>query len=455
MKRFSTLFIALVCFFTLAANAQVTKSQVEQGIQTSNNLIAAHDWSGAFATLRGLDAAIGEGSPALHYLVSKQRYVMYYRIHRNAEVKAQLGAMENYAMASGDNAVIEDMLIVKAGYYGATGASQVSRQCYKTIFDRRSKGKDDAGVEQCYKSLISEAKQKNNTAMASTIQAMYNVWQDSIASERSANELKNVKKQFALAKEEIDDKAGTIAGQWAAIIFLVVVVLGLAAALAFFVLTMFRNINTIKKLRNTLDVVNKSNEQKSVFIRNISGQITPSLDQIAQGNGKLHIPALQKMLKHAEYYMELESTREERYETASMNMSKLCEEIAAKFENNAVPITTDATSMSFPVNKEATMELIEAVIGEVSKCKETERITLGFKKRNPTTGHFVVSAIGMKLAEEEKENLFTAFAKVYDLTETDGLTLPTCSVMALKMGGQLYLEKEFAKGTRFILEVHS
>lgn len=450
MKKILTLLIVTCWLGVFTAKAQISKSQVESGINTCNNLVAAHNWSEAFATLRSLDAAIGVGHPELHYLVSKQRYTLYSRINRPKETKDHLMAMENYARNSGSAPVIEDMLLSKAAYYAGT---PISRQCYKDILYSRSKGKDDAGVEKCYKDIIAEAKRKNNHAMADVIQQMFTAWQDSIAGVRSASELKNLKAEYAAAQQDIDDKDTKITAQWATIVLLFVIVIALAAGLLFFLFTMFRNVRTIKKLRNSLDIANTSNDQKSLFIRNISAQIAPSLEQIAKGNSKEHIPALQQMLQHAEHYMSIESTREDKYPTEDVNVGKLCEEVAAATSGN-IPVTVDGPKMNFPVNKEAVIELLEAIICEAQTYSGTERITISFKKRNPHTGNFLVTVIGMKIAEEDRDNLFTAFAKVYDLTVTDGLTLPTCSLMAYKMGGNLSVDTSFAKGTRFVLEVN-
>lgn len=454
MKKVVFLLVVFCNLVVLTASAQLTRAQVESGIQKCNSQIDGHNWSDAFATLRALDAALGTGSPELHYLVAKQRYLMYLRINKNAEAKNNLYAMEAFANKSGDNATIEDMLLVKAAYNAKTGNQQVSRQCYKAIFDRRAKGKDDDGIEKCYQQTIAEAKQKKYNAMAAVIQQMYSAWQDSIAGERSARELKDLKAQYAEAQKSIDDKDGKIAGQWAFIVILLIIAAGLGAGLAFFIFTMFRNRMTISKLRKSLDIANKSNEQKSVFIRNISGQITPSLQQIAQGNSKQHIPALQTMLGHAEEYMALESSREEKYETEDVNVGKLCEEVIGNLEGCKLSVTTDAPKISFPLNKESVEKLIANIVKEVATNDNTERVTLGFKKRNPHTGQFYITAIGMKVPEEEREQIFTAFSKIYDLTVTDGLTLPTCALMAYKMGGQLFLEEGFAKGTRFVLEIH-
>lgn len=452
MKRILT---SLLVLFLVATSAfcQMTKSQVEAAISQSNSLIDAHNWAGAFAVLRSADASLGAGSPELHYLVSKQRCAMYFRINRFADVKNHLAAMESFAMRSGNSGVIEDMLLTKAGYWNRMGGSNVSQQCYRQIFYRRAKGKDDAGIESCYKQLLAEAKQKNVTAMTDVIGKMYSAWQDSIAGIRSARELSDLKAQYAVAQQDIEDRDGTITGQWATIILLAVIAVALGASLAFFFLTMLRNMRTIKKLRTSLDIANKSNDQKSVFIRNISGQISPSLEQISKGNSAAHIPALRTMLAHAEEYMNLESTREERYETTSINVSNLCNDIASACKGN-VSVTTDAPNMSFPCNKDEVTKVLNSILGEALKDKATERITVGFKKRNPHTGNFMVSAIGMKVAEEDMESIFVPFSKIYDLTVTDGLTLPICSLMAYKMGGSLSIDNSFAKGTRFILEVH-
>lgn len=444
-----------LCLAVLPASAQINRAAVEQGIEKSNNLIAAHDWSAAFTTLRGLDAAIGEGSPELHYLVSKQRYSMYSRINRVANAKEHLAIMEELAKRSGDNATIEDMLLTKGAYNSRIGSTQESRQCYKAYFNRRAKNaKDDDAMEKCFKQTIELAKQKQDANMTAMVNQLYTAWQDSIAGVRSANALKELQDKYDAALEDIDSKDGKITIQWAAITTLAIIAIALAAALAFLAFIYMRNMLTTKKLRQSLSIANASNDQKSVFIRNISKQISPSLEQIAAGNGKQHIPALRTMLKHVEEYMEIETSREEKLETDNVNIATFCEEMAAKADVNGKKISVDKQMMSFPLNKETASKLINDVLHELAIMNGTESLSLGFKKRNPHTGQFVITALGLKLQEEERDSLFTAFAKIHDLTVTDGLILPICSIMAYKMNGSLSLDPEFVRGTRVIFEVH-
>jgi hypothetical protein len=114
----------------------------------------------------------------------------------------------------------------------------------------------------------------------------------------------------------------------------------------------------------------------------------------------------------------------------------------------------DAHGITFPSNEEAVKQLLVCLIGELAKSKDTERISLEFKKRNPHTGNFIVTGIGFKIPENKRENLFQAFAEVKDLTVDDGMKLPTCALMAYKLNGNLRLDEEFAQGTRFVVELH-
>lgn len=51
--------------------------------------------------------------------------------------------------------------------------------------------------------------------------------------------------------------------------------------------------------------------------------------------------------------------------------------------------------------------------------------------------------------------MFKAFLEIKDLTKGDGLGLPICKQMALKMDGDLTIDPTFTKGTRFILDLHA
>jgi signal transduction histidine kinase len=304
--------------------------------------------------------------------------------------------------------------------------------------------------------MVAEAKGKENALMASMLEKMYTQWKDSIANERAAAELKAVKAQYAEAQEDIDSKATKIAVQWGFIIVLIIIGVVLALALIFFVMLKFKNMLKIKKLNDSLEIANNNNERKSLFINNISEQINPSLDAIAQGDSK-QVTALQNFMQHIKEYMVLENSREELYEQTDLSMERLCMDVVSEVRQSVsadLPIKMDAHGITFPSNEEALKQLLVALIAELAKSKETERISLEFKKRNPHTGNFIVSGIGYSMPEERRDIAFQAFAEVRNLAEDDGMLLPTCALIAYKLNGNLRLDDEFSQGTRFVVELH-
>ena len=78
-----------------------------------------------------------------------------------------------------------------------------------------------------------------------------------------------------------------------------------------------------------------------------------------------------------------------------------------------------------------------------------------FKKRGPHSHQFIVSDTGNGIPEEKREDVFKPFLEIRDLTEGDGLGLPICKQMALKMNGDLEIDSQYTKGTRFVLELRS
>ena len=61
---------------------------------------------------------------------------------------------------------------------------------------------------------------------------------------------------------------------------------------------------------------------------------------------------------------------------------------------------------------------------------------------------------GEGIPEEQREEVFKAFREVRDLTKGDGLGLPICRQMALKMNGDLEIDGAYTKGARFVLSLH-
>ncbi len=292
--------------------------------------------------------------------------------------------------------------------------------------------------------------------MASVMKRMYDEWTDSISSIRAAKELADTQQQYAAAQEEISSKDTKITAQWASIVILLIIAAALGVGLAFFVLLMLKNTREIKHLKNSLQLSDANNERKNNLLNNISAQLRPSLNAIAQGNSQQHVKALQNFMDHMEDYMALEQSRDEHYELTSQNMGQLCEKLKEETKTLVsanTKVTYDSQPISFATNAEALRTLVISIVGEARKCDTLERITFEFKKRSPHTGQFSVTAVGMILPEEKRANLFQAFAEVVDLTQDDGLTYPTCNLIAYKLNAQLRLDDEYRHGTRFVIDM--
>ena len=290
------------------------------------------------------------------------------------------------------------------------------------------------------------------------MEKLYTNWQDSIKAIKAAQELATLQNDYAASQKILHHKESKINTQKGTIVFLCILAIALAGGLLFFIGLMFKSKLQIKKLKNSLTIANDNNEQKSMFINNISEQINPSLDAIETGNIKTHVQALKNLMLHIQEYMALESSREEFYDMKEMNISTLCEQIMNKAKESFHPevvATLNVPRMNIKSNAEALENILMYLLDNSAKHTQSGKITLEFKKRSAHTGQFIITDTGTGIPEEKRANLFKPFAEVHDLTKGDGLGLPTCSLIAYKLNGVLRLDEEYKKGTRFILELHS
>ena len=465
MKKILFILSFACCLIAAQAQNANLKKSVEDGIKTSIQQTENREWKEAFATCRALDSMIAleeqkskKATPELHYLVSKERLRMYMRLNNAEQSKLQIEKLEDFAERAKQDEVSEDLLMTKAGYYQKFGMNDKSLQCYKQLVQKRSQGKDEQGVDKCYQDMLAQAKTGKNASLTRALERLYTNWQDSIKAVKAAQELQALQNEYSASQNLLAEKESTISTQKGGIIFLCILAAALAGGLLFFIGIMLKNIRQIKKLKKSLSIANDNNEQKSKLINNIGEQITPSLDAIEGGNVKKHVQALKDLMQHIQAYMELESTREERYEMKDMNIQALCEGIMNKAKESFRPdvvATLNVPRVNVRTNAEALENVLLYLLGNAAIHTETGKITLEFKKRSAHSGQFIVTDTGTGIPEEKRANLFKPFAEVQDLTKGDGLGLPTCSLIAYKLNGTLRLDEEYKKGTRFILELHS
>ncbi len=465
MKKLLIILSFACCLMATQAQNASLKKAVEDGIKTSIQQTENREWKEAFATCRSLDAMIAveeqkskKSAPELHYLVSKERLRMYMRLNNAEQSRIQIEKLEDFAEQTEQDAVSEDLLMTKAGYYQKFGMNEKSLQCYKALVQKRSNGKDEQGIDQCYQDMLAQAKQNKNTFLTHSLEKLYTNWQDSIKAVKAAKELKSLQDEYATAQHILRQKQNKIDTQRGGIIFLCVLVAALAGALLFFIGVMIKHIRQIKKLKNSLVIANDNNELKSKFINNVGEQINPSLEAIDSGNVKPHVKALKGLMSHIQTYMHLESSREERYEMKDMNIHTLCENIMSKAKEAFKPgveSVLNVPRVNVRTNAEALENVLLYLLDNAALHTETGKISLEFKKRSAHTGQFIITDTGTGIPEEKRANLFKPFAEVQDLTKGDGLGLPTCSLIAYKLNGTLRLDEEYKKGARFVLELRS
>ena len=98
--------------------------------------------------------------------------------------------------------------------------------------------------------------------------------------------------------------------------------------------------------------------------------------------------------------------------------------------------------------------ILNHLLNNAAEYTKSGKISLEFKKRSAHTHQFILTDTGTGIPVEAREKLFKPFAEIRDLTQGNGLGLPTCSLIAYKLNGTLTLDTDYKKGTRFILELH-
>jgi signal transduction histidine kinase len=227
----------------------------------------------------------------------------------------------------------------------------------------------------------------------------------------------------------------------------VVLVVGVVILLRFILLT--------RKQKKTIRLANDSNALKAKFISNISAQLEPTFRKL--DNKQPEVQALLDFAAHIQTLSDLENSEEE-VELEETSIQPFCEEIMNEIRekvSTSVSLVVNAPKMSANINKEYVSHILRHLLQNAAEHSPNEgTITLDFKKRGPHTCQFLVSDNGEGIPEEKREDVFKPFLEIRDLTQGDGLGLPICKQMALKMKGDLDIDPQFTKGTRFVLELH-
>ena len=391
-------------FESYARNGQINEG-VTCGVKATSLYYKENLYKEAFEFLRQVDQAIdgsrASNKSALRYQTAKERMQMYMRLRKTDRIKEQLKTMENYANRANDEAVSNDLLYNKAIYYYSFGQTSQGDVVFKEMATKMTAQKNYEKVDEVFRTLIDNGRKSGNT----------------------------------------------ITG-------LIVLVLILAVVLVLGALVLMRYMALTRKQRKTIRLANESNAAKAKFISNISLQLEPTLKKLDARQ-----PEVKAMLDFSNHIQTLSNVENsDSVELEERQIQPLCEALAEEVRGKIgsdVTLTVAVPKMEVKIHEEYLTYILRHLLDDaVAFTPSGGKITFEFKKRSPHTYQFLITNTGEAIPEEKREDVFKPFLEIHDLTQGDGLGLPICKQMALKMHGDLDVDPAFTKGTRFVLNLH-
>ena len=461
-KYISARYLFIRSFEDYANKGQLPKG-VECGVKATTLYYRENLYQEAFDLLRRIDQTItassqGETSKAaLHYKVTKERLQMYVKLGKGTSAKDQLDIMEQQAKTANDEDLQNDLLYTKAIYYYTFGQNVKGNAVFKEMAAKLTAKKEYDKVDEVYKALIANGRRSNSASMVAQAYSSYLAWKDSVGALKVADEIGALKKQIADNKASIAEKDSSLTTRQAIIIGLCILAAALAAALVVGAVVLLRFIMVNRKQKKAIKLANDNNALKAKFISNISAQLAPTLKKL--NSGQPEVQAMVDFSNHIQMLSDLENTIDEPVETEDTPMPQFCENLMEQIRNQVKPnvsLTVNAPKMSAPINTEYVSHILLHLLNNAAEyTPEGGHIWLEYKKRGAHAHQFLVSDTGCGIPEEKREDVFKPFLEVRDLTTGDGLGLPICKQMAIKMNGDLDIDPAFTKGVRFVLSLHA
>ena len=439
------------------------KGQMQQAVECGTKGAALYYkenfYKEAFDLLRRIDASINNApnadKSALQYYTTKERLQMYMKLRKVANAQEQLAIMDREAAATKDERVKDDLLYTKAIYYYTFGMNEKGNAVFGEMTSKLTASKAYDKVDDAYQTLISNGRRSGNSNMVAQAYSSYIAWKDSVSELKRADEVGALKQQIEAGEATIAERDSSLKSLAAVITGLGVLSAILAAALVLAILVLLRFIVLTRKQKRTIRLANENNALKAQFISNISAQLEPTLQKL--NSNQPEVRALLDFSNHIQTLSQLERSADDAPQPEDTQIPHFCDEVAAAVKpqiKQGVHLKVDAPHMSAPLCREYVRHILLHLLGNAADfTPEGGNITLEFKKRGPHKLQFLVSNTGSSIPEEKREDVFKPFLEIHDLTKGDGLGLPICRQMALCMNGDLNIDPQFTRGTRFVLDL--
>ena len=457
MNRKTLILIVSILFCCAPLSAQQNSL-----LQRAETEAASGQYKEAFEHLRDFEQAVSanrqldnKGKAAERYKASRVRMNMYMRLRKSQNAEEQLEKMERHANASGDEAVKNDYLYNKAVYHYTFGQTDKGGAVFKEMAAKLTASKDYGKVDKAYQTLIADGRRSGNASMVAQAYNSYIAWKDSVNALVTAAERDSLNQQIRAGEASIAEKDDSIASRGRTIALLCTLLAILTAALVFAILLLLRFIRLTRKQKKNIRLLNDIIALKAKFVGNISAQLMPALQKL--DGQQAEVKALQTFVDHIQTLSALESDTDETIEKEETNLQAFSEDIIAQIRGkvkSGVVLNSEVPKTSILLNKEYVTHILLHLLGNAAAyTPEGGHIRLEFKRRSVHKYQFLISNTGAVIPEEKREDIFKPFLEVRDLTQGDGLGLPICRQMAVRMGGDLTIDPEFTKGTRFLLSI--
>ena len=444
------------------ANKGKMRQSVECGVKGVALYYMENYYKEGFDLLRRIDQAIenavqaSSDKAALHYLTANERLQMYIKMRKADRAKEQLAIMEANANVSGDEGVKNDLLYTKTIYYYTFGQNDKGNATFKEMANKLTAQKEYDKVDEVYQTLIANGRRSNSANMVAQSYSSYIAWKDSVTAMKRADEIGALKQQIADNEAAISEKDDSLTSRKLIIVGLSILAVVLAAVLVIGAIVLLRFIMVTRKQKKTIEQLNENNALKAKFISNISAQLEPTLKKL--DNRLPEVKALQDFSSHIQMLSELES-QSDAVELEDIQVPPFCEGLMDEIKDKVKPgvtLTVNAPKMIAKINKEYVSHILRHLLSNAAEyTPEGGHITLEFKKRSAHKHQFLVSDTGQGIAEDKREDVFKPFLEIHDLTTGDGLGLPICRQMAQRMNGNIEIDSEYVKGTRFVLDLYA
>ena len=233
-----------------------------------------------------------------------------------------------------------------------------------------------------------------------------------------------------------------------------------------------------EQLNAALKMANETDEMKTAFVRRVSHEIRTPLNAITGFNEILNNPAIELPQEERNDLMErindnvkaitniidelLQVSNDESLKDYAKFDEVYCNQFFSTLLYNHRPdvnadvqlvyTTKVVNRQTILTNAEVLKKIMEHLIGNAIKFTQKGTIELNCQEQNNML-YLTLTDTGCGVPPDMQDKIFEQFTKVDAFQQGIGLGLTVSRKLAQKLGGTLYLDKDYTDGARFVLTI--